>query len=413
MLSRKLIIVLFFSFSFAQNAMSGYGYGSSNDYSSPMSAGLSNSLLPSFKNNVSLSNPASWHNLFFTYLSTSVNVQESRFDSNSSVNFDLLNFKLIIPWKQKMSFGISVEPYFSRKFTISDNTLSTFTSNDTIEYFRTNKSSGGPSLIKFSNGYNLNQSESIGSSLGFIFGSSRYSKNLIVDNTSHLLQSRDLFSGSILDLYFLSSRLKLRDKPLTFSVGIQIPLSGINIENESYQAFVDSNNNNYHDVNDFPDVGQALLPIVQNFNDEIKVNSFNLGLDYQFNTRKHLQLQFDRIDDKGNHVHNSSIFPSFIDSSEKLSISYAKFAKPLSKDRYSFRSSIFLKDYSIKNLENVSEVGLGLGLGIAFGVVGNQIDFGFGVSKREGVYLIDEEIIQNFSVGITIGDLWFVKRRET
>ena len=69
--------------------------------------------------------------------------------------------------------------------------------------------------------------------------------------------------------------------------------------------------------------------------------------------------------------------------------------------------------YSIKNLENVSEVGVGLGLGIAFGVVGNQIDFGFGVSKREGVYLIDEEIIQNFSVGITIGDLWFVKRRET
>src|SRR6056300_10859 len=128
MSSRKLIFILFFSFSLAQNAMSGYGYGSINDHSSPMSSGLSNSLLPSFKNNVSLSNPASWHNLYFTYLSTSVNVQESRFDSNSSVNFDLSNFKLIIPWKQKMSFGISVEPYFSRKLTISDNTLSTFLS---------------------------------------------------------------------------------------------------------------------------------------------------------------------------------------------------------------------------------------------------------------------------------------------
>ncbi len=413
MSSRKLIFILFFSFSLAQNAMSGYGYGSSNDHSSPMSSGLSNSLLPSFKNNVSLSNPASWHNLYFTYLNTSVNVQESRFDSNSSVNFDLSNFKLIIPWKQKMSFGISVEPYFSRKLTMSDNTLSTFLSNGAIEYYRENKSSGGPSLIKFSNGFKLNQSESLGSSLGFVFGSSRYSKNLIVDNRSHLLQSRDLFTGSILDLYFLSSRLKLREKPLIFSMGIQIPLSGINIENESYQAFLDSNNNNYHDTNDFPDIGQALLPIIQKFNDEIKINSLNMGLDYQFSPRRHFQLQFDSIKDSGKHRHDSSIFPSYIKSSEKLSISYAKFAKPLSKDRYSFRSSIFLKDYLIKNLENVNEVGLGLGLGIAFGVVGNQIDIGFNVSKRNGIYLIDEEIITNFSIGLTIGDLWFVKRRET
>jgi hypothetical protein len=138
-----------------------------------------------------------------------------------------------------------------------------------------------------------------------------------------------------------------------------------------------------------------------------------MGLDYQFSPRRHFQLQFDSIKDSGKYRHNSSIFPSYIKSSEKLSISYAKFAKPLSKDRYSFRSSIFLKDYLIKNLENINEVGLGLGLGIAFGVVGNQIDIGFNVSKRNGIYLIDEEIITNFSIGLTIGDLWFVKRRET
>ncbi len=39
-----------------------------------------------------------------------------------------------------------------------------------------------------------------------------------------------------------------------------MPLNGINIENDSYQAFIDLNDNNYHDVNDFPDIGQAFLP---------------------------------------------------------------------------------------------------------------------------------------------------------
>lgn len=413
MLSRKIITILFLSFSFSQNAMSGYGYGSSNDYSSPMSVGLSNNLLPSFKNNVSLSNPASWHNLFFTYLSTSVNVQESKFDSRSSTNFDLSNFKLIVPWKQKMSFGISVEPYLSRELTVSDSTLSTFTNNSTIEFSRINQSSGGPSLVKFSNGYKLNESESLGSSFGFIFGSSRYSKNLIIDEQSHLLQSRDFFSGSILDLYFLSSRLKIRDKPLIFSLGVQLPLSSIDIENESYQAFLDANDNDYHDSNDFPNVGQALLPVVKNYNNEMKINSLNIGLDFQFKSRQHVQFQYASSKDSGEHSLNNSIFSSYIESSEKLSLSYAKFAKPLSKDRYNFRSSIYLKDFSIKNLESVNEVGLGLGLGVAFGIVGNQIDFGFNFSKRSGIHIINEEFVQTFSVGVTIGDLWFVKRRES
>ena len=413
MLNRKIIIILFFSFLFSQNAMSGYGYGSSNDHSSPMTAGLSNNLLPSFKNNVSLSNPASWHNLFFTYLSTSVNVQESRFDSRSSTNFDLSNFQLIVPWKQKMSFGISVEPYLSRELTVSDSTLSTFTNNDIFEFSRVNKSSGGPSIVKFSNGYKLNESESLGSSLGFVFGSSRYVKNLIIDGQSHLLQSRDFFSGSNLDIYFLTTRFKFRDRPLILSASIQLPLSLIDIENESYQAFLDENNNNYHDSNDFPNVGQALLPVVRNYGNEMKINSLNLGIDYQFNSRKHVQFQFASSKDSGEHILNNSIFSSYIESSENLSLSYAKFAKPLSKDRYNFRSSIYFKNYSIKNLENINEVGLGLGLGVVFGVVGNQIDFGFNVSKKNGIHLVNEEMVHTFSIGITIGDLWFVKRRET
>ena len=68
MLSRKLLIsLLFLSFSFSQNSMSGYGFGSYADNSDAASVGVSNELLPSFKSDVSLSNPSTWITCFFNF----------------------------------------------------------------------------------------------------------------------------------------------------------------------------------------------------------------------------------------------------------------------------------------------------------------------------------------------------------
>ena len=253
MLSRKILIIFFISFIFPQNALSGYGFGSSVDNSEATSLGVSNELLPSFKSKVSLSNPSTWHNLLFSYLNTSVNVQNSVFQSDSSTNFSLSSAKLIIPWKQKMAFGVSFEPFLSREVTISDSTFSSFSFNDEdILFSRINSSSGGPSKGQLSFGYKLNEMDSFGTSLNIIFGSSRSSRNLIVDNENHLLQSRDYFSGNMIDLFYSTNRFKIEEKPIFFSVAYSLPLSGINVENDSYQAFIDLNDNNYHDVNDFP-----------------------------------------------------------------------------------------------------------------------------------------------------------------
>ena len=235
MLSRKILIIFFISFIFPQNALSGYGFGSSVDNSEAASLGVSNELLPSFKSKVSLSNPSTWHNLLFSYLNTSVNVQNSVFQSDSSTNFSLSSAKLIIPWKQKMAFGVSFEPFLNREVTISDSTFSSFSFNEEdILFSRINSSSGGPSKGQLSFGYKLNEMDSFGTSLNIIFGSSRSSRNLIVDNENHLLQSRDYFSGNMIDLFYSTNRFKIKEKPIFFSVAYSLPLSGINIENDSY-----------------------------------------------------------------------------------------------------------------------------------------------------------------------------------
>ena len=413
MLSRKVLILLLVSCALSQNTMSGYGFGSSVDNSEASSVGVSNELMPSFKTNVSMSNPSTWHNLLFSYLNTSVDVQNANFQSNSSTNFSLSSAKLIIPWKQKMAFGVSFKPFLSREITINDTTMTAFTFNEEdVLFTRMNSSSGGPSQGQLSFGYKLNEVDSIGANLNIIFGSSRYTRNLIVDNEDHLLQSRDYFSGSMIDLFYSTNRINIKDNPIFLSAALSFPLKGIDIENDSYQAFIDLNDNNYHDTNDFPNVGQALLPLNQQFNNEIKVTSFTLGADYEFNPRKHIQAEMLMWKDNGEHNLNSSIYEGFIESKNKFSISYVKFAQPFSRDRYNFKGSLFFQNYGVKNLENINEVGLGLGVGFNFGITGNQIDFGYKLAKRDGLFLVGDETLHSFNVGISIGDLWFVKRRE-
>ena len=412
MLIRSFMIILLTNIALSQNILSGYGYGSSKLQSSPSSWALSNSLLPSFKNDVALSNPSSWHNLAFVHLNTSADIQQSIYEDFSSTNFSLSSVKLIVPWKNEIAFGISFEPFLEREIVTDDSTSTKISISDQeINYKRTNTSSGGPSIAKFSFGNKLNDFESIGLSFGYIFGSSRLTRKLNVDSENYLVQSRDFFSGSLLELYFSTARLDKSGK-IDLFLGYGFSLNDLDIENNSYQAFLDLNNNNSHDNNDYPTVSQSLPPEITFYDNEIKISDLRIGLDYEFKPRKHLQFEYANFRDSGNHSSNSSLFSSFLSGKEKFSLSYAKFAKPLSKDRINFRTSINFQDFDVENFQKVSEIGLGIGLGINFGIVGNQIDFGYNVSKRKNVFDKNDELLQIFSIGVSIADLWFVKRRE-
>ncbi|GIS56253.1 MAG: hypothetical protein CM1200mP1_01910 [Candidatus Neomarinimicrobiota bacterium] len=59
-------------------------------------------------------------------------------------------------------------------------------------------------------------------------------------------------------------------------------LNPFNVENESYQAFIDINSNNYHDGNDYPSATEALLPTKVAFGGEIKINNIKIGLTMRF-----------------------------------------------------------------------------------------------------------------------------------
>ena len=415
MLNRNLVLLLFLSALFSQSTMNGYGYGmfSQNDEAAILGSG-SVGLLPSFKNDVSLSNPSTWHKLSFTYLNTSFESQSNKFGSSSSKNSGLASAKLIIPSKQKISFGLAFKPLFSREITIVDSTFNEFifAGSDTLDYSRSNKTGGGSSMAQFAVGYKLTDTDDIGLGIDVIFGSSRSSQNLIIDSNDHLLQSRDYFSGSLIEFYYTTRRFSFNDNPLVLSLNYNFSLNDIDVENESYQAFLDLNSNNYHDSQDYPNVAAALMPTNTIFKNEISISDFKAGIDYEFAERYHAQLEVQSWNNNGKNALSSSLYPGYIEGKSKINIGFLKFAKPYSTDKFHFRAGLSFSDYEIKNLDNVKEVGLGLGVGIEFGLMRNQIDIGYNLVNRDNIYNVGSETVQSFNVGVSIGDLWFVKRRK-
>ena len=423
MLSRSIAILSIFSVLFAQSTMNGYGYGmfSHNNHSSSSGAG-SIGLLPTFQNDVSLSNPSTWHKMPFTFLSLSFDGQNNSFKEEKFNNSNLATAKFIIPAKQKLSIGITFSPFLSRQLTVADSTYQTFifSESDTLQYSRADETSGGSSMIQFAVGYNLSDKDDIGVAVDALFGSSRSVRNLIIDDTNHLLQSRDYFNGSSFGLYYTTSRFSYKDKPLILALNYNFAINPVDVKNESYQAFIDINSNNYHDSSDYPAAIQALSPTENTFKDEIKINNIKIGLDYEIYENYHLQFEFGKWNNKGNNNLSSSIYPGYIKGKNRFNISISKFGQLLGGstfDKMNFRSGIFFGNYNIsstgtENLSDVNEIGLALGFGIKFALTNNQLDFSYNLMQRNGIYKVGIENIQSFNVGISIGDVWFVKRRE-
>ena len=67
----------------------------------------------------------------------------------------------------------------------------------------------------------------------------------------------------------------------------------------------------------------------------------------------------------------------------------------------------------MKSKDNVTEFGFSIGFGYKFKAVGNQIDFAYSSSlKSFEAPDIGEERLRGFQIGISIADIWFIKRRQ-
>ena len=225
LLDRLLIIVLLISICFSQGPTNGYGIGSLQQWSSASAGGNSSlGMIPSYRSHISLSNPTTWSNLKFTFLSIGYNGFESTIKNNSKNGYsNLQSAQLIIPIKQKHALGIELHPYSYQKVDLLDSLNSELIIfGDSVSMAKEYKQAGGIMAFNLSAASLILPKTSIGVTFQLLFGSSRQSNNLNIDEIPYTLSSRLNFSGinallfaeykfNEINLYFKS---KLSIKPL-------------------------------------------------------------------------------------------------------------------------------------------------------------------------------------------------------
>ena len=128
LLRNSIQVYLFLSLLFSQGTLNSFGIGNHQKWSSPSQGGIGSiGLVPSFQNEVSLSNPATWSNLKFTHLSVSYNGLESKINKASNSFSNLQSAQLIIPIKQKYSLGIELHPYAYQQVILTDSLSVSYT----------------------------------------------------------------------------------------------------------------------------------------------------------------------------------------------------------------------------------------------------------------------------------------------
>ena len=80
--------------------------------------------------------------------------------------------------------------------------------------------------------------------------------------------------------------------------------------------------------------------------------------------------------------------------------------------KYIFRLGLDYRNANISNGILMTEFGYSLGISYKFKALSNQIDFIYFGGGRSYESNFNEETFQQLQVGVTIADLWFVKRRQ-
>ena len=427
-------LIFFISLCLSQGPFNSYGIGDLQDWNSASAGGSSSlGLVSSYRQNISLSNPTTWPNLKYTFLSLSYNGFESTLKNNSKNGYsNLQSAQLIIPIKNKYAIGIELHPYSYQKIDMIDslgNDLIAF--EDTLDLQKQFVQAGGVMAFDISASTSIFSRTNLALTFQLLFGSSRQSKNLLVDEIPYAISSRLNYSG-VNTLIFLKHYAFGFDFFLRSQFAFK-PLEAI--QTKLYPYF-DTNKNGYHDFSydylnpgyDFPNPNDVPGPEQSRISNIHEPLSFSFGVSNTIYQR--FQVSFEYQKSKENASYSNQIpngFNKRIIENDKISFGAIWYPNKQSfkfLDNLTFRSGLFFNNFAtdelsddstirIKSKNNVTEFGYSIGFGYKFKAVGNQIDFAYSSSlKSFEASDFSEERLRGFQIGISIADIWFIKRRQ-
>ena len=444
-------LIILSSFVYSQDVYSAYGIGELllSHNASVIGAG-STGLMPAFQKNVSLSNPSTWTDMPFAYISINYGGLQiiDKINNRENILSGLHQFQFILPIKGKYAIGISFQPYSSQLYSLySNNTDIKYIEQDTINFNSYLNGGGGISDLSFSLSARFSKTEKGALKFNYLFGSSRnqisYSMNdgnngldddfdgLIDEegenDINYIYNQRNIYDGTLISGYLSSNRINIGKRKLTISASFNSVFNSFRVKNYSFYPFEDVNNNGYYDLSDYPTpAGNDSIPptaLKYEYKKLFIPSQYAIGLNLEMSDLLNLQAELSNWSDLANGENNvlSNLNYQLTDY-QHFNISAIRFARALPRYWYEslhFRSGLFVRKYNLKmyatnetdfNQYDYNDIGLSIGVGIKFGLTKNQLDFGLNLINRSDS-INNDKFITNFNIGLTIGDIWFVKRR--
>ncbi len=444
-------LIIISSFVYSQDVYSAYGIGELllSHNASVIGTG-STGLMPNFQKNVSLSNPSTWTDMPFAYISINYGGLQiiDKINNRENILSGLHQFQFILPIKGKYAIGISFQPYSSQLYSLySNNTDIKYIEQDTINFNSYLNGGGGISDLSFSLSARFSKTEKGALKFNYLFGSSRnqisYSMNdgnngldddfdgLIDEegenDINYIYNQRNIYDGTLISGYLSSNRINIGKRKLTISASFNSVFNSFRVKNYSFYPFEDVNNNGYYDLSDYPTpAGNDSIPptaLKYEYKKLFIPSQYAIGLNLEMSDLLNLQAELSNWSDLANGENNvlSNLNYQLTDY-QHFNISAIRFARALPRYWYEslhFRSGLFFRKYNLKmyatnetdfNQYDYNDIGLSIGVGIKFGLTKNQLDFGLNLINRSDS-INNDKFITNFNIGLTIGDIWFVKRR--
>ena len=409
------ISLLLLNYIHAQSVFNAYGLGlsKSGHYAATSGAG-SIGLVPTFHPGVSLDNPATWPGLKFTYISGSYNSRSVGLENRNDITYGngLDKIQFVIPIQDRYAIGVSLKLVNNHNsYFKTDSSTFDFQGKNLI----TNKefrSGGGLLAGSFGVSFPMNEKMGLGFSVDRLFGSSRDEHSLVLNDIHYRMFNIRTYSGTVMNLNFAGNFYN--DNDLIVLAFARISMTGKPVSGTLYQfdLFEDRNDNYTYDPDDYPaTVNVDTIEV----SDIYAPNSFSFGLNAGFRNDLNIFGEFQIWNDEASSANYESIYTDQIGSKTHFGGGLVKFGNIGARawqDKLTFRLGAFKESYGLKySGKTINENGITMGIGFKFAVTGNQLDFSYRTGSRSinGDY---KELVKEFNIGLSLGDVWFLRRRE-
>jgi len=355
-------------------------------------------LIPSHNSRFSTLNPATWSDLRFTYLTIHYNGGEIQYpDRDFKTEFGrLTNVAFIVPIKEKYAWGFGLRPYSRKQFSIEDDKIApVIFSGDTLTVTKKVDGTGGISSFYSAGSWKINKDYALGLQWEFLFGVFDEEDTTFIDNRHTYYRRHFEFKATLLSLFLRSSQLE-SSRHSTIYVGLKFPIGRQKIIETDSPMFAER---------DRKPSQRLSLPL-----------SLYGGLVYHMSRHTHFGFE---ILNRWFSESKPSVLNTLAgreENASRISLGLLRERIPGSQrffNRLHYRIGFFRREHYIsRSKKDLKELGIALGFGFPFGNTQNQIDIGLRVSKREGFLTNESELIRLITIGVTIGDIWLVKRRR-